>query len=604
MSDRDRDLGPDATRRLRRMVAALPSHSTPELTMARGRRRLGWLPRLAGGLAALLVVTTVVGVGLLVTGRLPLPGAVSARDGSFHGGGLSFQYPKEWKVYPSSMVGTMGSVFAVMGTSDVGGCNGILGIDPNCGFATPLGPGTLRVVVGTGAMPGFSILDHEPPGGWQLFVDGLPAYVEETGPNSADASDLSLSWTIARPGSLDNFYTLEAALRGPGVEEMRAQLNALVASIRFDEQPVPLPTGAEGEAAAAQAVRTGLDSIDRSVREYWSDWYACFPREPNTSRDGVVHTGPGNVGGQLAEPLAVTCTTTVTPTSMQLWEVTLEASWPAGGGYPAGSSTERLYITADGENAGDWVSDAGSDSPLAVWPPTPAPVAGPVQLQVGGLARMIDPTGYLYGTPDFTKGDTLSGVRASQRMYVLAGPQTMNGTDWYLVQWPPARSYVPVLGWLPVKVDGRPQAESVQPSCPASATLADLVAMAWGERLLCFGNQPLTLSGVVAGEHPADLEVTGAPTWLAVDSALRLYDADGPSGLGGSMPIHVDPSSGVSVPTGSLLDVTGHFDDPAAGSCTRAFVDPQSMGLVVEDPSAQVLRCRENFVVTEVSPAS
>jgi hypothetical protein len=603
MSERDRDLGPDATRRLQRMVAAMPSHSAPDLAMARARRRLGWLPRLAGGLAVLLLVTTVVGVGLLVTGRLPLPGAVSARDGSFHGGGLRFEYPKEWNVYPSSMVGTMGSVFAVMGTADVGSCAGLGGIDPNCAFATPLGPGTLRLVVGTGAMPGYSILDHEPPGGWQLFVDGLPAYVEETGPNTADASDLSLSWTIARPGSLDNVYTLEAALRGPGVVEMRAQLDALVASIRFDEQPVALPTGAGGEAAAAQAVRTALDSIDRSVREYWSDWYACFPREPNTSRDGVVHAGPGNVGGQLAEPLAVTCTTSVTATAMQLWQVTLQASWPAGDGYPAGSAQEELYVTAHGETAGDWISDLGSDSPLAVWPPTPSPRAGPVQLQVGGLARMIDPSGTLYLTPEFG-GDMLSGVPASQRMYVVSGPRTINGTDWYLVQWPPARSHVPVLGWLPAKVGARPEAESVAPACPANPSLDDLVAMGWGERLLCFGNQSITLTRVVAGDEAADIEVQGEPAWLAVDSSLRLYDEDGPSGLGGSMPVHLDPSSGIDVATGTLLDVTGHFDDPAAMGCSRGFVGDDASSLVPEDSDAQVLRCRENFVVTQVQPAS
>ena len=34
------------------------------------------------------------------------------------------------------------------------------------------------------------------------------------------------------------------------------------------------------------------------------------------------------------------------------------------------------------------------------------------------------------------------------------------------------------------------------------------------------------------------------------------------------MRVHVDPASGLSLPRGKLLEITGHFDDPAAAAGT------------------------------------
>ena len=64
-----------------------------------------------------------------------------------------------------------------------------------------------------------------------------------------------------------------------------------------------------------------------------------------------------------------------------------------------------------------------------------------------------------------------------------------------------------------------------------------------------------------------------------------------------------DPTSGrklgyVGEIIDQLLAIIGHFDDPAAASCSRAFVGEEASSLVPEEGSVQVLRCRENFVVT------
>lgn len=590
------DFDEQATRRLRRLVAGLPTHPVPGLPAVRSSRPAR-LSRVAGAAVTVIVVVAVVGIGLFASGRLPVGNGISANNGAFHGGGISFRYPEAWTVYPATAVGSFGSVFAVLGSADLSECGGMGGLDVNCAYGRPLAPGTLRLVVGTGAMRNGSLFDLQPPDGWQLFVDGLPGVVEETGPNSADSSDLALSWTVAMPGSIDNVYTLNASLRGPGIEEIRAQLDALVASIRYDEPPSPLPTGAAGAAAAAQVAGQALDTLDRSSREYGSDWYGCFPREPGVSRPGIVTGGPGNPGSVLPEPVSLTCSTSIATTDLQLWALTLVAAWPAGRDYAAGSYQEEFFLDAQGQQVGGLVGELPADAPLLAAFPTAAPVAGPVTLELGQPAVVVDQGATVYRTPD-DAGDSLSGLAVGTRLFVVSGPQAIGGIDWYLVQWPPARSYVPVLGWLPAKVDGRPQAQAVEPGCPAAPTLPELVAMAWGERMLCYGGASITLSGVIAGEDVSAFEIQGEPAWLAQDSRLRLYDERGPAGVGGSMPIHLDPASAPSLPTGVLLEVTGHVDDPAAAGCTRAFVGQDADSLVPEGPPMQALRCRENFVVT------
>ena len=198
------DFDEQATRRLRRLVAGLPTHPVPGLPAVRSSRLAG-LPRVVGAAVAVAVVVAAVGIGLFVSGRLPVGNGISADDGAFHGGGISFRYPREWTAHAATAVGSFGSVFAVLGSADLRECAGLGGIDVNCAYAGPLAPGTLRLVVGTGGRPNFSMLDRKPPTGWGLFVDGLPAVVQSSGPNSIDGSDVSLTWAISRPGSVDNF---------------------------------------------------------------------------------------------------------------------------------------------------------------------------------------------------------------------------------------------------------------------------------------------------------------------------------------------------------------------------------------------------------------
>jgi hypothetical protein len=586
--------------RVARLVAAMPADSAPALAPLR-RARLRPMFRGVAAIVAIVLVVAVIGIGLLTTGRLSIGGpsgpVVTTKDGQFRGLGIDFDYPREWRVYRTFSAGSFFSTLAVMGNQNLDGCRTLLlgPLDVNCASRTTLKPGTLRLVVGAGGMPGYSILDHEPAGGFPIHVDGLPATFSQSGPNSADGSDLNLNWTFAHPGSVDNFYSFHASLRGPGIEKMRAQLDALVGSVHYSTPPQRLPTGAAAEPLLERATAGGVNFMDRDARDIQnSDMYACLPREPNSSRTTIIMSGPN---GPLTSPLSVTCSTRAQPTELQLWRLTLEIAWDAGPAFKAGSLITTVWVSPDG-TPGATETTLASDFPYSQSPASPSPVAGRVNLTLGLPAVVVDPGATTYFSPDFS-GHSLNSLSVGTRLFVVSGPQTVGETDWYLVQWPPMRSYVPALGWLPSKVHGRPQAQTVAPDCPSAPTQTQLVAMAWGERLLCYASNELTLSPVIVGrdERP-QLHIDGTPAWLADDSSLRLYDQDGPLGVGGSIPVYVDPASGFSLPIGERLQVIGHFDDPAAAGCHRSFTGSEASNLVPETPDVQVLRCRENFVIS------
>jgi hypothetical protein len=78
------------------------------------------------------------------------------------------------------------------------------------------------VSISSGGMPEFDILDHRPAGATSLTVGGLPAYVAPDTTDTGTGAELTLTWTIARPGSVDNFYSITAHMRGPGLPQMRS----------------------------------------------------------------------------------------------------------------------------------------------------------------------------------------------------------------------------------------------------------------------------------------------------------------------------------------------------------------------------------------------
>lgn len=183
-------------------------------------------------------------------------GANSALSGlrMFDDDGLVFAYPAAWREFHNTLASSFSNSIADLATVDVPEpCTTTpdsVGTRIDCEDRFHLIADSLVVHVMSNGFPGFEVL-RKPADASALTVDGLPAYMEELAPDDpAVGADVSLLWTLSRPGLVDNFYTIQALIRGPDLGPMKDQLRALIASLRYNPPFVPLPraTGAPGAA--------------------------------------------------------------------------------------------------------------------------------------------------------------------------------------------------------------------------------------------------------------------------------------------------------------------------------------------------------------------
>jgi hypothetical protein len=149
-----------------------------------------------------------------------------------------------------------------------------------------------------------------------------------------------LEWQIFRPDFFGTWVQIEADLRGPRVSKLRAQVEAMVASFRFEPAPTPLASGkAAADAIAAVAVQT-LQWRDRTT-------YACFP-PVGVAPVSVVMALPS---GTLRKPLPVICSTAIQRTDIGFWRLKLVARWQAAADRRTGHETTIQWLYPDGRIA-------------------------------------------------------------------------------------------------------------------------------------------------------------------------------------------------------------------------------------------------------------
>jgi hypothetical protein len=220
----------------------------------------------------------------------------------------------------------------------------------DCADRYSLAPDTLAVAITSNGQPGFSISNH-PDGVVPLTIGGLPAYLAVTKPSEGI---LSLAWTLSRPdGPPDNYFQVSATVRGPNSETLRAQLDALIASLRFDPSvaaTLPTPSASPTEVASSDPLPNpgGTCSASQMVLETptWGYGYGTvgttvvFGTLPLRNVGGAcVMQLPTVIGvGAASGPLhAVAVRNTLgTATSWgsgpgQSLPIMLSASWPVGG---------------------------------------------------------------------------------------------------------------------------------------------------------------------------------------------------------------------------------------------------------------------------------
>lgn len=325
-----------------------------------GRRTMRFNVRL--GFAGLIVVCLVVvmvplAIGLRSGGQpigssATTPASAPNAVGSlahFDRDGLIFDYPASWRASVSGLNMHYVTILDYIGTGT--GLATCTAITPGpsdqflsgsqCGSNVKVDPGQLVVTLSRQdgpPRPGpIDPADASALAAGEVYVTvgGLPAiFGGET--QGASASEVILSWTLSVPGELISRYIISAEINGPGVDQMRAQVEALVASIRYSPA-VPMLDPATGPRIAAIGLAMARAS-DPSL--------ACFPDVPGATATATITQFPGY--SPLRKPLPVTCTTAIEPVSIGLWKMTLTESWTAASDRSAGAYSTTVWLAADG----------------------------------------------------------------------------------------------------------------------------------------------------------------------------------------------------------------------------------------------------------------
>ncbi len=126
-------------------------------------------------------------------------------------------------------------------------------------------------------------------------------------------------------------------------------------------------------------------------------------------------------------------------------------------------------------------------------------------------------------------------------------------------------------------------------------TIESLASMTAALRLACHGAGAFTIGPVQVVRSWDSPRNAGAPAWLAGEMTTMLEGPRRSDGLVMTVPVHVDPALGITLPANAWVRVTLHLDDPAAAICTR---QTTAADRPVGEPSDQVLWCRQQLVVT------
>lgn len=250
---------------------------------------------------------------------------------------------------------------------------------------------------------------------------------------------------------------------------------------------------------------------------------------------------------------------------------------------------------------------ASSDESAVALTPTPQATATATStlapmLMADDIAEVVTNDLVVRSLPEISDRSTIDEIRLNQEegvlLFVLDGPVTADGFDWYRVA--PFYSAVmdilpsplPGIGWVAA---GRQGDDWIAPWTQAcrEPTVYDLLFTVPLKRLACFGDRELTFEGQL-GECTYVVPGTTSPSWLTTEFCT-LY-ADIPTDIAGPLHFHLDPDFFHSTPPPGLVRVTGIFDHPAAQTCEH---HPLA-GEEARPPEDVVLGCRAAFVATSV----
>ncbi|HET9522439.1 MAG TPA: hypothetical protein VFO73_15430 [Candidatus Limnocylindrales bacterium] len=258
--------------------------------------------------------------------------------------------------------------------------------------------------------------------------------------------------------------------------------------------------------------------------------------------------------------------------------------------------------------SGSSASPRTPPSTASAGPPSAGlPSAGPDEIVVGSLVEAT--ADGLQVMESAGLGATPVGVLpAGQPALIVSGPAERDGFTWYLLSGlglPPntgcEEPYTIAdcpgwIGWVPLDEEVA-SLTPVVPECADPSNYLDFARQSPLLQLVCMGNRAVKLTAWWAGPSPFHVCIDSPPgvDWLYCAAALHGWLAPSPDDVGITwLAVAVDPASGVVLQEpGRWVEVTGHFDDPAATACN----------VVPGAPDAelaawgQVLQCRSTLVV-------
>ncbi len=236
-------------------------------------------------------------------------------------------------------------------------------------------------------------------------------------------------------------------------------------------------------------------------------------------------------------------------------------------------------LISDGQRALAFVWERATDSP-SLWTSTDGTRWIPASLPAGAFG----------GIPRLAAGGSAGVV-------VVGSRQTVRGSNpifWREVRpgaWEPEAT--PLVPLVPGPLGD---------DCPSPLEdMADFMAVDPAIAVACFGDAPFTFRAWSVGCPGCQPESSDQyePAWLANPTTNPLFLQPIKSEAGSWRQVVTAPDLAIDPGwTGSWIEVTGHFDDPAAASCRWS--PSYSSELYYTGQASFVESCRQQFVVTAV----
>ena len=276
----------------------------------------------------------------------PSPTAPTSGSIPVHFERLAFDVPAPWSVRVVNLNEHYVTILGFVGTApSSAGCEPASSLPSGaisgteCSTDLALGPGQVAIEILRLDSPGqVDPLDFSAnlTGEARMTqVAGAPAVLN---PNDtivggqAPPDGHAASLLLPVPGTVASRYELVGFVRGPGIDALMAQVLGVFDSVRYDPPIAPLPTDPATEA-----------TITRQAVVHEAD--GCFPAESGATATARITELPGS--GTATHPVEAICRTDLAPTPIELWRLSLTASWTGSGG-AAKSSVTTVWLAADG----------------------------------------------------------------------------------------------------------------------------------------------------------------------------------------------------------------------------------------------------------------